>query len=168
MPWMKPVRDRLEAEFGKRPPICVMATADANGSPTARSMTLRDIDESGSFLFVSDRRSRKDNQLRSRPACELVFWLSKTLVQIRVRGQGAVVGAEMDDYHRSTWWAKLDKHWAYWISGNDAGREHQMPSTFELLVIHPEEVEMDEYAGKRGARQWKKVGRVWQPQHSEA
>src|SRR4051812_25267912 len=108
--WTQPVRARLEQEYGPSGGwICILATADGTGKPTARAMSLREIDDEGTLLFVSDRRTRKDANIRARPDVEVVFWLPQTNCQIRLRGQAAVVGAEMDDYMRSTWWAKLDE-----------------------------------------------------------
>ena len=161
--WIKPVLARLDRQYGTRGWTCVLATADGVGKPTARVMTLRQIDEDGTLLFVSDRRTRKDAQIRSRPDVEVVFWLPQVNCQIRLRGQAVVVGAEMDDYMRSTWWAKLDDATARNISGEDSNGDHQLPGTFELIVVVPDEVDIDDYQSDgRHSSTWCRTGSVWQ------
>jgi general stress protein 26 len=162
--WINLVQDRLHQEFGDRGRICILATADAVGRPTARAMTLRHVDNEGTLVFVSDRRTRKDSHIRSRPEVEVVFWLAKLNCQIRLRGHAAVIGAEMDDYMRSTWWANLDAKTAKAISGADNSGDHPLPSTFELISIQPQEVEIDEYRrdGKHSTV-WKLGDREWTP-----
>jgi hypothetical protein len=162
--WLQPVRQRLEQEYGPSGGwICILATADAQGRPSARSMVLREISSEGTLLFVSDRRTRKDAHIRVRPEVEVVFWLPQANCQIRVGGQATVVGAEMDDFMRSSWWEKLDTAGAQTVSGDDATGEHPVPGTFELIVVNPDRVEIDDYSNAGCEQQsWQRSGHAWQ------
>ncbi len=163
----------LQAE-GAAPHLCVLATVDGEGKPTARCMYCRELTDDGQLVFVSDRRTRKDKHVRERPDAEVVFWLPSQRTQYRVRGHAMVIGAEMDDYMRQTWWTKISNESRAIFVG--AGKGWQladgepkrvtsgtpMPSTFELLVLSPEEVELlsvKEQPQKKGV--WTKRGDEW-------
>lgn len=153
--WIGVVRERLTEEFGSTPPICVLATADAAGNPSARCMMIRTIDESGSILFISDRRTAKDEHLRHRPECEIVLWLPASRTQIRIRGRAGIVDGEVDAWMAESWWTRMSDE----SRGNFRGMtdhpvkpsaddekaahsESVMPGTFEMIVVHPETVEL--------------------------
>lgn len=80
-----------------------LATADAAGRLSARIVLLKAVDEQG-FVFYTNYRSEKAEQLAAQPRAALCF-LWKTLrdvVQVRVEGVAEKVGAsESDAYFAS-------------------------------------------------------------------
>jgi pyridoxamine 5'-phosphate oxidase len=78
-----------------------LATADPHGAPSARIVLLRGFDERG-FVFFTNYRSRKADQLRGNPRAALVLFWSALKRQVRIEGKVEQVGAaESDAYHRS-------------------------------------------------------------------
>jgi pyridoxamine 5'-phosphate oxidase len=57
------------------PNAMILATADAQGRPSARTILLKAVDERG-FVFFTNRRSRKGLEIAANPRAALVFpWL---------------------------------------------------------------------------------------------
>jgi pyridoxamine 5'-phosphate oxidase len=57
------------------PNAMILATADPQGRPSARTILLKAVDERG-FVFFTNRRSRKGRELEANPRAALVFpWL---------------------------------------------------------------------------------------------
>ncbi|MEM1011107.1 MAG: pyridoxamine 5'-phosphate oxidase family protein [Planctomycetota bacterium] len=171
--WTAALTNGLSHE-GDGPHLCVLATVDGQMKPMARCMYCREVTEDGQLIFVSDRRTRKDQHLRERPDAEVVFWLESQRTQFRVRGHAVVVGAEMDDYMRQTWWSKISDESRAIFKGLGNGWElaegeptkvtadTPMPSTFEMLVLNPEEVEMLVLKEQPQIRRaWSKSGDDW-------
>jgi len=75
-----------------------LATADADGRPSARIVLLRGIDERG-LVFFSNRESRKGGELLENPRAALVFHWWELGRQVRVEGPVEVVSeAESKTY----------------------------------------------------------------------
>lgn len=85
------------------PTAMTVATADARGQPSARTVLLKDFDERG-FVFYTNYESRKGQQLTANPRAALLF-LWKTLreqVQVKIEGTVEPVSlAEADAYFAS-------------------------------------------------------------------
>ncbi|WP_334132047.1 pyridoxamine 5'-phosphate oxidase [Silanimonas lenta] len=85
------------------PTAMTVATADARGRPSARTVLLKHVDEQG-FVFYTNFDSRKGRQLAANPQAALLF-LWKTLreqVQVKVEGTvEPVTAAEADAYFAS-------------------------------------------------------------------
>jgi pyridoxamine 5'-phosphate oxidase len=83
------------------PDAMTLATADANGRPSARIVLLKGFDERG-FVFYTNYESRKGDQLAENSFAALCFhWKS---LEKCVRIEGAVTrvdGAESDEYFAS-------------------------------------------------------------------
>lgn len=153
--WIKSLRENLRREFGEIPPVCFLATIGLDGRPRCRTMLLRELrEDDGAMIFISDRRTNKDDELKSRADAEVVFWLSKAQHQYRLRGKGVVVEGEGDEYLREQWWSRIsDASRAIFLSHRGSAQGHHvatprhagpdtpMPSTFELILVHPTEVE---------------------------
>jgi len=79
----------------------VVATADADGAPSARTVVLRAVDRRG-FVFYTNRESRKGRELAVNPRAGLVFvWLAVRR-QVLVTGSVEVVSdSESDAYFAS-------------------------------------------------------------------
>lgn len=164
--WISTVRDRIAKEFGAAPWICIMATTDDKGRPTARCMTVREINAEGRILFVSDRRTRKDDHLRARPDTELCFWLPKERVQIRLTGQAGVIDAQTDNFIRQTWWDKLPAENRAIFGADLNDDDPPMPGTFELIMLYPSGVEVQDLAVDAHQKQvWKLRDASWHAAH---
>jgi pyridoxamine 5'-phosphate oxidase len=76
----------------------VLATADANGLPSARLVLLRGIDQRG-FVLFTNYNSRKGRELTDNPQAALCIYWASLDEQIRIEGQVSRVSAgESDEY----------------------------------------------------------------------
>ncbi|MBI2993166.1 MAG: pyridoxamine 5'-phosphate oxidase [Gammaproteobacteria bacterium] len=83
------------------PEAMVLATAGADGYPSARYVLLKDYDEQG-FVFFTHTGSVKGRHLAENPRAALVFYWATMHRQIRVEGNVEPVSAgEADDYFAS-------------------------------------------------------------------
>jgi pyridoxamine 5'-phosphate oxidase len=75
-----------------------LATADADGRPTARIVLLKGFDADG-FVFFTNYDSRKGGELAQRPAACLLFFWPALERQVRIEGAASrVAAAESDAY----------------------------------------------------------------------
>jgi pyridoxamine 5'-phosphate oxidase len=75
---------------------CVLATAGADGTPTARYVLCRGFDERG-FELYTNQESRKARDLRDNPRAALVFgWLEENR-QVRVEGPVSLIEDDVAD-----------------------------------------------------------------------
>lgn len=95
--------EEARAAGDPEPTAMTVATADAKGRPSARTVLLKAFDERG-FVFYTNYDSRKGHQLTENPNAALLF-LWKTLreqVQVKIEGTVEPVGlAEADAYFAS-------------------------------------------------------------------
>lgn len=83
------------------PTSMTLATADADGSPSARMVLLKDADDRG-FVFYTNTESRKGCDLDSNPRAALVFHWKSLRRQVRIEGTAERVSdAEADAYFAS-------------------------------------------------------------------
>jgi pyridoxamine 5'-phosphate oxidase len=83
------------------PNAMVLATADADGRPSARTVLLKRIDERG-FVFYTNQQSRKADDLAANPHCALVFPWHAMERQVRVEGTVTKLPTdEVDEYFAS-------------------------------------------------------------------
>ena len=83
------------------PGAMTLATATADGAPSARVVLLRGIDERG-FVFFTNYDSRKGAELAENPRAALVFYWAPQERQVRVEGRvERVAAAESDAYFRA-------------------------------------------------------------------
>lgn len=83
------------------PNAMTLATADASGTPSARVVLLKGIEEGG-FVFYTSYTSRKARELAQRRSACLVFLWSELERQVRVEGAVArVTEAQSDGYFAS-------------------------------------------------------------------
>ena len=76
-----------------------LATADANGRPSARVVLLKGVDEG--FVFYTNYESRKARELAVNPYASLVFLWTPMDRQVRIDGRVEKVSAEeSDEYFR--------------------------------------------------------------------
>ena len=121
-------------EFGKwlehalraeilEPHAMTLATASADGVPSARIVLLRGYDASG-FTFFTDHRSRKGRELADNPRAALVFHWPDLERQIRISGTvRKVTREESDAYFHSRPRGSQVGAWASYQSSVLASRE---------------------------------------------
>jgi len=147
------------AEPRHNPEAVVVATADAQGRPSARFVLLRGVDERG-FVFYTNYQSRKGDDLAGNPRAALCFgWLEHER-QVRVEGPVEVVSVEESDAYwltrprgsqlagsisdqsrpvadRPTLQARYDE-----IEAANQGREVPRPAQWGGYRVVPEEIEL--------------------------
>jgi pyridoxamine 5'-phosphate oxidase len=75
------------------PNAMIVATADRDGRPSARTVLLKGYDERG-FVFFTDYRSQKGAELEQNPQASLVFFWAELERQVRITGPVSVVSRE--------------------------------------------------------------------------
>lgn len=95
--WFEDARRALEL-----PEAMTLATAAADGTPSARMVLLKGVDERG-FLFFTNYESRKGRELADNPRAALVFhWALDPRRQVLVTGRVERLAAEeSDEYFRT-------------------------------------------------------------------
>jgi pyridoxamine 5'-phosphate oxidase len=92
--------EALKAEV-QEPNAMTLATATADGAPSARIVLLKGFDERG-FVFFTDYRSRKAGELKENARAALVFYWPELERQIRITGSTAETDREESEtYFRS-------------------------------------------------------------------
>ncbi len=81
-----------------RPDAMTLATADAEGRPSARQVLLKGLDQRG-LVFFTNRTSRKARELAQNPRAAVVFHWYEQGRQVRVEGDVAEVNAEESDMY---------------------------------------------------------------------
>jgi pyridoxamine 5'-phosphate oxidase len=86
---------------GIEPNAMTLATADADGNPSARTVLLKGLDSNG-FVFYSNYQSHKGHQLYANPRAELLFYWSELERQVRIHGRVTRLSREESEaYFRS-------------------------------------------------------------------
>ena len=94
------LEEAIEAQ-APEPTAMTLATVDAEGSPSARIMLLKALDERG-FVFYTNYESRKGRELAARPRAALTFFWKELERQVRIEGAvEKVSAAESDEYFAS-------------------------------------------------------------------
>jgi len=75
------------------PNAMVVATAGVGARPSARLVLLKGLSNDG-FVFFTNTRSRKGQELAANPACALLFPWHQLERQVRVDGMAAPLGAD--------------------------------------------------------------------------
>ena len=83
------------------PNAMTVATATADGRPSARMLLIKGVDERG-FVFYTNYESRKGQELAGNPHAALVFYWAELERQVRIEGMvERVAPAESDAYFHS-------------------------------------------------------------------
>jgi pyridoxamine 5'-phosphate oxidase len=108
------------------PEAMALATADADGRPSARMVLLKGVDERG-FVFYTNREGRKAADLAANPTAALLFHWKSLRRQVRVEGPVSLASdAESDAYFASR---SRDSQLGAWAS--DQSRPLNSRETFE-------------------------------------
>jgi pyridoxamine 5'-phosphate oxidase len=83
------------------PEVMTLATADADGRPSARMLLLKSADERG-FTFFTGYESRKGQELAENPRAAVVFYWRPLGRQVRVEGIVRRLSAEESDAYWAT------------------------------------------------------------------
>jgi len=90
-----------EASEPSEPNAMTVATAAADGRPSARTILLKGVDDRG-FVFYTNKESRKADELAANPQVFLLFHWKSLARQIRIEGRVEhVTDAEADAYFAS-------------------------------------------------------------------
>jgi len=94
-------KEWLDEAWAKEPSdahAVTVATATADGRPSARMVLLKDFDEQG-FVFYTNFESRKGRELLANPHAALLFHWKSLMRQVRIEGPANPVSeAEADAY----------------------------------------------------------------------
>lgn len=92
-----------EAEKGEPsdPNAMSLATVDENGTPSARIVLLKALDERG-FVFYTNKQSRKGDALSANPIAALCFHWKSLQRQVRIEGIVEDVNEEESDHYFAT------------------------------------------------------------------
>lgn len=83
------------------PNAMALATATANGFPSARMVLLKAFDDRG-FTFFTNYESNKGKQLAANPQAALAFWWAELERSVRIEGRVEKVSeAESDEYFQN-------------------------------------------------------------------
>ncbi len=139
--------EALKAE-ARDPNAMTLATANAEGVPSARIVLLKGFDERG-FVFFTDYRSRKGAELAANPRAALVFYWPELERQVRITGGTTQTDRqESEEYFRSR---PRGSRLGAWISHQSqviAGRKELDERVPELERRYPgDEVPLPPYWG---------------------
>jgi pyridoxamine 5'-phosphate oxidase len=148
-----------------------LATAGADGAPSARMVLLKGHDERG-FVFYTNLGSRKAREMRENPRAALCFHWKHLRRQVRIAGAVALV----EDLEADAYWATRPRNsqlaaWASRQSEPMAGREVldgalaevtarfegapvPRPSFWSGYRLRPERIELWEDVTFRLHRRW--------------
>ncbi len=153
--------DEAKASAELEPNAMTVATADANGRPSARTVLLKAFDARG-FVFYTHLDSHKGRELKTNPHAALLFlWrsLREAGIQVRIEGRVEPVdAAEADAYFASRprmsqigAWASLQSHTlgsreefdarVAAAEASFAGRDVPRPEGWSGLRVVPERIE---------------------------
>ena len=70
------------------PNAMILATATADGKPSARTVLLKGYDERG-FVFYTNYEGRKAKEIEANPTCALLFYWGELERQVRIEGRAS-------------------------------------------------------------------------------
>jgi pyridoxamine 5'-phosphate oxidase len=153
--------DDAEAADLVEPSAMTLATATAEGVPSARMVLLRGVDQRG-FVFYTNYESRKAAELAANPRAALVFWWGELQRQIRVEGPVERTSQqESAAYFRTRPLGSRLSAWASPQSRVIPGRAVLDQRVAELAAGHPEgDIPLPPFWG--GYRLVPEVVELWQ------
>lgn len=94
------IKDAQAADL-KEPNAVTLATASAQGRPSARVVLLKEVSDLG-FVFYTNYGSRKALEIETNPFAALTFWWPELERQVRVEGNVQRVGREQSELYFRT------------------------------------------------------------------
>lgn len=98
---LKKLLDRAARSPLREPTACTLATATAEGRPSARTVLLKGLDEEG-LTFYTNLTSRKAQELKANPRVALLFFWQPFMEQVSVEGEVRGVSDEEADRYWAT------------------------------------------------------------------
>lgn len=84
------------------PNAMAIATVGQDGTPSIRTVLLKDVDATGGFIFYTNLTSQKGRELKDNPRAAACFYWRALERQVRVEGTTTLVGdSEADAYFAS-------------------------------------------------------------------
>lgn len=80
----------------REPAAMTLATADADGRPSTRTMLLKHFDKRG-FVFYTNSHSRKGRDLTENPHASLCFFWQPLMQQVRIEGPVEPISSDESD-----------------------------------------------------------------------
>jgi pyridoxamine 5'-phosphate oxidase len=117
----------------REPTAMALATTDAEGRPSVRTMLLKSVDERG-FVFFSNSHSRKGRELEEKPHAALCFFWQPLMRQVRVEGVVVPVSVEESDSYWQT--RTRDSQLGAWASQQSDLLDNRELLDFEVLEYH--------------------------------
>ena len=102
-----------QAAAAEEPNAMTLATATPDGRPSARVVLLKGFDERG-FVFFTDYRSRKGEELETNPHAALTFYWAELERQVRIEGTVTRTSLEESDLYYRT--RPLGSRLGAWVS----------------------------------------------------
>lgn len=132
----------------REPHAMTLGTVDADGSPDARVLILKDLDERG-WHFATSRQSPKGHQLSATPIVSLTFYWAALGRQVRIRGEALDLGREVA---AADFWARSPDARAnaalarqsQIMEGDIAttlSEAHDVPESWSVFAVKPARVE---------------------------
>ena len=131
---------------------CHLATLSSDGLPSNRTVVFRGlVAETDAIKIITDARSKKVQELRDNPACEISWYFTNTREQFRIRAR-AEIYSQPTSLERSESWNKLSeqaKTQFFWPAPGKVCDLHensapplnndlsQPPASFTLLILKP-------------------------------
>jgi pyridoxamine 5'-phosphate oxidase len=130
------------------PEAMTLATATRDGRPSARMVLLKQVDHDG-FVFFTNYRSAKAEQLDANPYAALVFYWSQLDRHVRIEGSVVKTSAqESRDYFKTRPRESQIGAWASEQSQAIAGRDVLEHRAQELEALYRDrEVDLPEHWG---------------------
>jgi pyridoxamine 5'-phosphate oxidase len=145
-------------EAGPLAEAMVLATASADGAPSARFLLLKEFGPEG-FVFHTDYRSAKAADLDANPRAALAFWWPQLGLQVRIAGGVERLDSDASDTYFLT--RPRERQLGAWashqsrpladraelerdldaVSGRFEGRDVERPEHWGGFRVVPEEIE---------------------------
>lgn len=114
------------------PNAMTIAAATPDGKPSARMVLLKNFDQRG-FVFYTNYKSHKGQELADNPQAALVFWWAELERQVRIEGRVEKVSdEESDEYFHSR---PLNSRLGAWVS-----EQSQVIKSREVLELRLQEL----------------------------
>jgi pyridoxamine 5'-phosphate oxidase len=140
------LEEALDAHPGW-PNAMTLATADAEGKPSARMVLLKGVDERG-FVFFSNYESQKARDLAENPRAALVFYWPVLERQVRVEGSVRKLPRQQsDDYFGTRPLGSRHSAWASPQSRVVAGRDVLEEGLAEAAELFGDDVPLPPFWG---------------------
>ena len=175
-PWRPLLRGARQRE-GRSPQArwLQLATLGSDGAPRVRTLVFRGWGGPALLDLLTDRRSSKSGELQQEPRVELCWLLPKARSQFRLRGQRLALPPERDLEARQQHWQQLNPGaralWGWPEPGAPLDREAAfpseladgtaLPSSFELVRIEVQAVELLELTGHPHQRRRWRADQNW-------